>query len=190
MPLLFLVLALIVGLGFVWSLFITARRGKPAIDPSTGAMTFRHGWMLRWFAVFALFGAQILLAVWAVIYPPQSAKTAFPVAAAAVVLGVVGALLCWEAYRFALILTAGELDCRSPWKARRVVPWEGVTRVEFSTANAWFVLRFSDGQSFRVPAAIPGVRVFLEECERRLKPEQMKPAKGGYELAGRKWPYP
>lgn len=189
MPLLFLALAVVLGVGFVWLLFATARRGRPATDPATGALTFRHGTPLRWFAVFALFGAETLFGVWAVVYPPQSPRTAVPLAVGAAALGLAGALLCWEAYRFAVTTSPEGLDCRSPWRGRRVVPWEGIVRVEFSAANAWFAVRFADGRSFRVPAVVPGVGRFLEECERHLKPDQLRPAKGGYPLVGRKWPY-
>jgi hypothetical protein len=190
MPLLYLALAVVLGVGFVWILFAAARRGRPAADPATGGLLFRHGPALRWFAVFALFGAELLFGVWAVVYPPQSAAAAAPVVAGAVLLGLAGVLLCWEAYRYALVVTDRELDCRSPWHGRRVVPWEAVTRLEFSAANAWFVLRFADGTSFRVPAVVPGVGHFLAACEGHLKPEQLRPAKGGYPLVGRAWPFP
>jgi len=190
MPVLFLALAVLLGVGFVWLLFATARRGRPAADPATGALTFRHGAPLRWFAVFALFGAETLFGVWAVLYPEQAAKLAVPLAIGAATLGLAGALLCWEAYRFAVAVGPDGLDCRSPWRGRRVVPWAGVARVEFSPANAWFAFRFADGTAFRVPAVVPGIGRLLEECERHLKPEQLLPAKGGYPLVGRKWPYP
>ena len=35
-----------------------------------------------------------------------------------------------------------------------MVPWAGVAGLEFSAANAWFVLRFADGTAFRVPEPI------------------------------------
>jgi hypothetical protein len=185
MPLLFLALAVVLGVGFVWLLFAAARRGVPH-----GALTFRHGLVLRAFAVFALFGAPTLFGAWAALYPAAAARLAVPLALGAAALGLAGALLCWEAYRFAVTASDAELDCRSPWRGRKVVPWELVTRVEFSAANAWFRLHFADGGSFRVPAVVPGIGRFLEACERHLKPEQLRPAQGGYPLAGRKWTYP
>src|SRR5689334_9550850 len=123
MPLLFLALAIALGVGYVWVLVAAARRGAPRTDPATGALTFRHGPALRWFAVFALFGAELLFAVWALLHHEQAARFAAPLALGAVVLGLAGALLCWEAYRFAVTVTDRELDCRSPWRGRRVVPW-------------------------------------------------------------------
>jgi hypothetical protein len=189
MPVLFLVLALLIGVGFVWVLFASARHGTPSTDPNSGAVMFRHSAALRWFAVFALFGAQLLFGVWIIVYPPQTTQSAIPVAAGALTLGLAGVLLCWEAYRYALIVTEQELDCRSPWRGRQVVPWNLVSRVEFSAANAWFVLRFVGGGSFRVPAVVPGVGSFLAHCERHLKPEQLRSAKAGYPLIGRKWPF-
>jgi hypothetical protein len=190
MPLLYLALTVVLGVGFVWLLFTTARRGGPAADPATGALTFRHAAPLRWFAVFALFGAELLFAVFAVLYPDQAARMAVPLVLGAATLGLAGVLLCWEAYRYAVTVTDAELDCRSPWRGRRVAPWEAITRVEFSAATAWFVLRFADGGSFRVPAVVAGIGQFLAACERHLKPEQLRPAKGGYPLAGRAWPFP
>ena len=65
----------------------------------------------------------------------------------------------------------------------------GELEATFSPANAWFVLHFAGGGSFRVPAVVPGIRQFLEACERHLKPEQLRAAKGGYPLAGRAWPF-
>lgn len=187
MALLFLVLTLLIGVGMLWALISTARRGEPQRDP-TGGMVFRHGRLLRWFAVFALFGAEGLLAVWAIIYPPQSPRTAVPLFVGAATLGLLGILLCWEAYRYSLTVTPETLDCRSPWRGRMVLPWAGVTRLSFSAVNAWFVLHFVDGRSFRVPAVVPGIQRFLEACERHLSPEQLRPARGGYPLVNRKWP--
>ena len=183
MPLLLIPLAALLGMGFVWLLFTAARRGEPRRDGDT--LTFRHGWVLRAFAPAALFGGEAFFAIWMLLYPPQSPRTGLTIIAGASVLAVVGTILFWEAIRFQLVLRPGELDCRSPWRARQVVPWELVKRVSFSSANLWFVFHCETG-TFCVSATVPGVRYLLEACERHLKPEQLAEAKPGYAWAGRK----
>lgn len=187
MPLLVLLLAVVLGLGFVWLLFSAARSAPPArVEGDT--VTFRHGPLLQAFAVLALFGAELGLGLWALFYPPRSNATLLPIVVTAVALGLAGFLLVWEAFRFQLVSTPTSLDCRSPWRGRFQRPWQQVTGLAYSAANSWFVVRFQDGQTFHLSLLVPGATKFLELCEQHLKPEAMTKAAGGYRRLGRKWP--
>jgi magnesium-transporting ATPase (P-type) len=188
MPLLVLALVALLGFGFVWLLFGVARAAPPyRADGDT--LTFRHGKLLRLFAVVVFFAAPLVFGLWLLFFPPRSNATLFPIIVAAAVLGVAGVLLVWEAFKFQLTTSPAGLDCRSPWKGKFAHPWEQVTVLEYSALNAWFVLKFAGGSEFHVPTLVPGVARFLEACERRLKPEQMAKAKRGYRTVGRKWPF-
>lgn len=187
MPLVVLLLVVVLGLGFVWLLFSVARSVPPA-RVEGDAVTFRHGRLLQAFAVVALFGAELGLGLWALFYPPRSNATLLPIVVTAVALGLAGFLLVWEAFRFQLVSTPTALDCRSPWRGRFQRSWAQVTALEYSAANAWFVLKFQDGSAFHLSRLVPGVTKFLELCEQHLKPEAMTKAAAGYRRLGRKWP--
>ena len=190
MPYLIVAIMALFGLGFVGLLFVAARRGRPyQHDAATATTTLRHGVWLRAFAVFAFFGAELVLCVWLLVTPPPTARLAALPLLGGVVLGLVGILLILEAYRFAVTVSPTGIDCRSPWKPRRVGPWGDVESVAFSQANLWFLLKFSSGGSFRVSALVPGVGHFLHVCETHLPPAKMLAAKPGYAWVGRKWPY-
>ena len=190
MPYLIVAIMALFGLGFVGLLFVAARRGRPyQHDAATATTTLRHGLWLRAFAVFAFFGAELVLCVWLLVNPPPTARLAALPLLGGVVLGLVGILLILEAYRFAVTVSPTGIECRSPWKPRRVVPWGDVESVAFSRANLWFLLKFSSGGSFRVSALVPGVGHFLHVCETHLPPAKMLAAKPGYAWVGRKWPY-
>jgi hypothetical protein len=188
MPLLVLAFVALIGLGFVWLLFAVARAAPP-YRADGGTITLRHGQLLRAFAVLAFFGAPMLFALWVLFFPPRSNATFAPAIVAAALLGLAGFLLVWEAFKFQLTLSPAGLDCRSPWKGRFSHAWEQVTALEYSTVNAWFVLKFQGNSEFHVSTLVPGVSRFLEACEGRLKPEQMTGAKRGYGWVRRKWPY-
>ncbi len=187
MPLLVLAFVALLGFGFVWLLFAVARAAPPyRVDGET--VVVRHGALLRAFAVLAFFGAPMLLGLWILFFPPRSEATLAPIIVAAVLLGVAGILLVWEAFQFQLTITPAGLECRSPWKGRFSHAWDRVTALEYSAVNAWFVVKFPDG-AFHVSTLVPGVSRFLEECEGRLKPEQLANTEPGYRKLGRKWPF-
>ncbi len=187
MPFLVLAFVALLGFGFVWLLFAVARAAPPYREEA-GTVTFRHGALLRAFAVLAFFGAPMLLGLWVLFFPPRSNTTLAPAIVTAALLGVAGILLVWEAFQFQLTISPAGLECRSPWKGRFSQTWEQVTAIEYSAVNAWFVVKFPDG-AFHVSTLVPGVSRFLEECERRLKPEQIAGAKRGYASLRRKWPF-
>jgi hypothetical protein len=189
MPLLILTLCLTLGVGFLMLLASHGRRSQPFHhDAATQTTHLRHGRLLRVFAVMVFFGAEFVFGVWLLVYPPTTRSSTFITISLAVVLGVLGLLLIWEAYRFALVISLTSLECRSPWKAPRTFTWSQVTRLEYSRANSWFILRFATGESFRVSTVVPGVGEFLAACEQHLTAEQLTGAERGYAAIGRAWP--
>ncbi|QEL16135.1 endonuclease/exonuclease/phosphatase family protein [Limnoglobus roseus] len=188
MPLLVLALVALLGFGFVWLLFATSRAAPPyRVEGDTSI--FRHGKLMQFFAVLSFFGAELILGLWVIFFPPRSNATLMPVVVTAVVLGLAGFLLIWEAFRFQLTTTTTGLDCKSPWKGRAQQSWSQVKELAYSPVNSWFALTFQDGRSFHVSRLVPGVTRFLESCERHLPPEAMTKAAPGYHRLGRKWPF-
>lgn len=188
MPLLVLALVAFLGFGFVWLLLSIARWAPPdRIDGET--ITFRHGQLLRAFAVIVFFGVPFAMGLMLIAYPPRSNLTMSASVVVAALFGLAGFLLTWEAFQYRLVVSPAGLECRSPWKGRFTQTWDSVTAVEYSTVNMWFVLIFQGGSEFHVSTLVPGVSQFLEACERRLTPEQMAGAKRGYGWVRRKWPH-
>jgi hypothetical protein len=188
LPILLIPLSALVAMGFVWFVFVHARRARLAPD-CDGVLTLSYGWPMRGFAILALFGGETLFATWILMYPPQTSRTVVLLCLGSMVLGVLGSVLLWEVFRFRLQLRPDELDCRSPWRARVVSPWSGVRQVRFSSANVWFVVDTLSG-TFCVSATVPGVRYFLEECLAKLPPEQLTLAEPGFTWVGYERPKP
>ncbi|MGL4419341.1 MAG: PH domain-containing protein, partial [Gemmataceae bacterium] len=63
---------------------------------------------------------------------------------------------------YALIVGPEGLDCRSPWRRRIVMPWMLVESVRYAPINAWYVIRFTGGGRFHLPAIVPGSAEFLK----------------------------
>jgi hypothetical protein len=77
MPFLVLSLVAVLGLGFVWLLFGVARAAPPyRADGDT--FTFRHGKLLRLFAVVVFFAAPLVFGLWLLFFPPRSNATLMP----------------------------------------------------------------------------------------------------------------
>jgi hypothetical protein len=160
---------LIVYVGVTASLGLllwTARRGRPKVDLSTGALWFRHSVLFRGFAVLAAFGMPLAItALLIFVMPPKNAGDVLAVIAIYALFFVLGGPLLWEASRFALGVSKAGLDCRSPWRASRFVPWTEVTQISYSSINSWFIIRTRDGWKFHVSVLVPGLSEFLASCE-------------------------
>jgi hypothetical protein len=81
----------------------------------------------------------------------------------------------WETTR-TLVVSAAGLDCRSPWKARRFLPWADVRKLtspQRSTSlptTGFFVIQAADGWKFFVSGEVQGFQQFLNACARHLPP--------------------
>lgn len=154
MPALLLILALLLGFGFL-TVLLRGGRGRPyRITGDT--IVLRHSPLLRLFSVMALFGGETLFGLWVTILPPETPMQRWLLTGGAMLLGVVGLALVWEAFQWQLTVTPTHLDCRSPWKPRIRVAREQIVGRGYSRLNGWHVLRFADGRTFRIPAIVPG----------------------------------
>lgn len=181
-------LAGMIGLGLIWLMVVVARRSQPyRVEPEVGRTHYRHGVLLRIFAVFSLFGSEALILGWILIAPPPPEFLKYTILAG-FLLGIVGMLLVWEAYRFHLTTTPTTLTVRSPWRGNLSSEWSQVVRLSYSQSNAWFVLHIADGRTFRVSVVVGGIQSFLAECEKHLPESARTESKPGYRWVGRAWP--
>jgi endonuclease/exonuclease/phosphatase family metal-dependent hydrolase len=187
MALLFVLLAILLTVGFIW-LITTTAQGEP-FRVDGGTVTYRHSLLLRGFSLFALFGVGFVLIVGWILFPPKVGQSYLPLILMALTLAFASFLLCWESFQFQLQTTPDQLICDSPWSGRRHLSWSELSSLDYSTLNMWFILKFRDGRAVRISALVPGISKFLDQCEHRLKPEQLVNAQKGYEKLKRKWPY-
>ena len=182
------VLAPVVSIALMCALVAAARRGSPIADPSTSSLVFRYQSPVRWGAV--CFAVGVLGAVTAMIvaHPPQDGGDTVAAVLAYAMSGSLAAALVWDVFRFRLVVGPDGLDCRSPWRGRRLGRWEDVADVSFNSPRGWFEVRATDGRTARLPAMVGGLGAFLEACERRLTPSQLEPALRAYIFLGREFP--
>jgi hypothetical protein len=102
---------------------------------------------------------------------------------------VVAAVLVWDTQRFALLVTAEGLDCRSAWRRRRFLSWADVESVSVggiakAKGGTCLVIRAGDGWEFTVPytASGQGLLDFAMRCRQNLSPKQLEGAKSAYWL--------
>jgi hypothetical protein len=174
--------------GFLGLLLWAARAGRPAAGPEPGALLFRHGLLLRGFALFAAFGIPLAITALVFVFPPQKEGDVGAIIGVYSLFGGLSAPLLWEAMRFALLVSPRGLVCRSPWRRGRSLTWGEVEEVSFSPGNSWFVIRARDGWKFRVPTLVPGLTRFLEACERHLPAAALVAALPGYQRLRRPFP--
>ncbi|CAN5569834.1 hypothetical protein BH11PLA2_BH11PLA2_36180 [soil metagenome] len=167
MPALPILLAFILGLGFVGVLLAVGRNNKPFLDQGT-TFTLKHSAFLRWFSIVTVFGGTAGFALSTVLFPPTDPLMTWLNTAGVTLLGTCGMALLWESFRWSLTVSPTGLDCQSPWKPRKLAGWSDVTSVTYSKMNSWYIVRFRDGKSFRVPAIVPGVQRFVDVTRKKL----------------------
>jgi len=175
-------------MAFLGQLLWTAQRGRPKADAATGAPWFRHRVLFRGFALFAAFGIPLAITALVISMPPKNRGDVLAVIGLYGMFAVLGGPLLWEASRFAIGVSKAGLDCRSPWRTSRFVPWNEVERLSFSSINSWFIIRAIDGWKFRVSFLVPGLSEFLARCEQHLSVASLSKAKAGYATVGRPFP--
>jgi hypothetical protein len=175
-------------MAFLGLLMAAAQRGRPRVDPQTGSLLFQHSWLFRGFSLFMAIGVPIGLTALVLFHPPKNNGDL------AAILGLFGgfaaliAPLLWESLRFGLVVSPTGLDCRSPWRRGRFIPWGEVKELSYSAVNSWFIIHASDGWKFRVSILVAGIGEFLAQCEQRLPPAALLPANEGYTRLGRPFP--
>jgi hypothetical protein len=178
----------VVVVTFLAVLMGAAQRGKPTADPSTGLLVFRHNILLRGFALFTAFGIPIGITALVIAKPPKNQDDYLAIFGLYALFAALGGPLLWETMRFALVVGPDGLDGRSPWRGRNFFRWEEVEQVSYNPLLGWFVIRGAGGRKIRVSALVTGLNAFLEACEKRLPPDKLRRAKGGYNVLGRPFP--
>jgi hypothetical protein len=174
--------------GFLGALLWVAQRGGPEADPETGTYLFRHSWLFRGFSLFAAFGIPLGITLLVIFNPPKHDGDLIAIVFIYALFAVLSFPLLWESVRFAVLVTPEGVYCKSPWRASRFLDWSEIRELDFSPTSSWFILRATDGWKFRIYTLVPGLKVFLEECEKHLPVEALRKAKAGYLRVGRPFP--
>jgi hypothetical protein len=175
-------------LGVLGLLLLVAQRGRPTADAAAGTFVFRHSVFLRGFALVATFGIPLGITVLVLLHPPEKEGEVYAVV---LVYGLFLGLslpLLWESILFTLAVSPQGLDCRSPWRGRQFFSWDEVEEVTWSNLGTWFVIRTTEGRTFRVSYLVAGVSEFLGLCEQYLPMEALAGAEPGYNRIGRVFP--
>jgi hypothetical protein len=177
-----------VVLGMLGLTFWAARGRRVAADERLGELLLRHPLVLRIFAVVIGVGVPVGILVLSIVFPPKDEGEMGAIFGVHALFAALSAPLLLESFRFALVLTPEGLDCRSPWRGRRFVPWPEVESITYSNAGSWFLIQAQDGYRFRLPLVTGRLDRFLERCEEHLRPDQLAGAKEGYRRLGRPIP--
>lgn len=172
----------VVTIILTWS----AQHGRPAPGPDEGTLLFRYGTAAR--VIMALLGFGFLGLVLLITFTARRQPEDIWAVPLLYALSLLTFAPLWETVRFALIVSPEGLDCRSAWRKRQLFLWEELVEVRFGWVNENFILRTTDGRTFRVHAYVPGVSDLLAECERHLPPSAFRRAKAGYDRVGRPFP--
>lgn len=177
-------------MGTLGLLALVAQRGRPKFDLESGTIAFRHSGLLRGIARFFTFAVPLAVVVLAIFKPPQNGGDWLAVLGIIGLFVAIGGPLYWESTRFALIVSQQGLDCRSPWRHGRVLMWDEVGALSYSVLGGGFVIRARDGWKFNVPTLIPGLGVFLDQCEFHLPAGAFANARRGYVAIQRPFRFP
>ena len=155
-----LIIGVLVG-GILGLMVWAAKRGRPKLDAETGVVWFRHSALFRGFSLFMGFGIPLAITALLLYKPPKNRTDVLAVIGLYALFGALSAPLVWESLRYALGISKDGLDCRSPWRASRFVPWNRVESLSYSTMNSWFIIHTKDRWNFRVSVFVPGLSIFF-----------------------------
>jgi hypothetical protein len=154
------------------------RPGLPAVKKAAGERLVCYGPLTRVGSWFALYLGPIFYTLMT-IFPSRRFLECEEDSSAFVSLCVVLPWLTlwpvWETTRSLVVSPAG-LDCRSPWKARRFLPWADVRKVtspQSSTSlptTGFYVIHAADGWRFFVSGEVQGFQEFSNYCTRHSPP--------------------
>ncbi|MBY0524144.1 MAG: ABC transporter permease [Gemmataceae bacterium] len=175
-------------LAFMGLLLWAAQRERPVADPVAGTVRIRHSMVFRWFSYFMAFVPPLGITVLLFFNPPRKDGDVFAIVFLYLLFGGLSAPLLWESLCFSVVLSSEGLDCRSPWRGRRFIPWNEVQELSYGAVNSWFIIRTRAGDRFRVSILVPGLKLLLEQFEQRLPSKAMEGARLGYTRIGRPFP--
>lgn len=172
---------------FISLLLGAAARGAPAADPVHGQLVFRHHIVLRLFSFIAAFGIPLALTVLVFINPPGRQQVPIVL----MIYGLFAVItfpLLWPTWRYYLKIGPEGMESRGSWWGQEKLNWNQIKKVSYSAVYGWFTVFGTNRRRIRISFLIPGLPVFLEECEKHLPPEAMASAEVGYAALGRKLP--
>ena len=163
----------------VENLLWLARRARPVVDDRTGARVYQYGAEMKAIGWVGAVGFPLVVLFAAVLHPPNDEEVIY--ALLCIAFGpVLGVYLLWESLRYRLMVSDDGLDCRSPWRGHRFVPWSEVDRLSYSKALKWFVVHATDGWRFRIPILVNGVPTLLSEFQRYVPVSALHDARLGF----------
>ena len=174
-------------LALVVLLALWARQGRPQPRPGDGTLLFRHNPLFRWFALLIAVLLPVGLTIVLYLFPPQRPEVPLLVSLY-LVFALLTLPLVWEAGRYYLLVTPVGLECRSPWRGSRAIPWVDVVAMNYSAVNAWFEFVGCAGDRIRVHSFVAGLNNLLGVVEARIPSRALKGARAGYARVGRTFP--
>jgi hypothetical protein len=180
----------LIGLGtiaFICVLAWSVQRSRRVPGLGQTIFDFRYKLIVRAIAAFAAFGVPAGFAMLLLWYRPLRHETAYIIAVYLICAGL-GLPLFWETGRYLLRVTPNGIERRSGWTPYRVLTWDDVAEVRYSSLNAWFVFVAENGEKIRVHALIDRLNDLLRLAEGRLPPTALIKARTGYERIGRALP--
>jgi len=169
-------------------LYWAAIRGRPKVDPQGGILLFRYSTASRGVAILLALCFALILFVAPFRIPVKDESDAEAMIGMVVVSVALAGPLLWETMCFSVIVSPEGLDCRSPWRGKSFISWRDVEDVSYGAICKWFIIRTTDGRTFRVPFWVSGISEFLAKCEYHLGPSILRRAKTAYQEIGRRFP--
>ena len=132
-------------------------------------LTLRYNRWVRGYFLFAAFGIPLGLTVLAIVNRPKDDEEMWCLLFLYLLFAVLTLPCWWETMCFSLTISSAGLECGSPWRGRRFVPWNDVVRVSRNKIYKWYVVETRSGYCVRVPQQlIPGLGAFMWVMEQRL----------------------
>jgi len=158
-----LLASLIVPLVIGGLLYAARRQAKVRIRDER--LVLEYGWGLRGFALFAVLFAGFMVFV-ATRTQPEQMLVAAAASGAFVLIAIVTAL---EVFRVRVEFDADTIRCFSPWRKHRVVEWDAVDSITFSSVNQWWIVRTKGGANgaIRLSQFLTGVADFMVAARSR-----------------------
>ena len=166
---------------------LAGSRGRPAPSTSGPSVLFRHNPIFRGFAYVSAFGIMAGLTGIVYVYPPHGHEIWY-ILGLYLFFAALTLPLVWEVSRFFVFVTPDGLIARSAWRGGRTIAWDDIGEVRFSTLNAWFAFRSTNGDEIRAHAFVAGLRDLVRLVELRVPTRVLKKARVGYERLGLPFP--
>jgi hypothetical protein len=160
------VIGLLLLIGYVaWDM-------PPTIERSAGKVTIRYAWWVRCYFLVAAFAIPLGITVLGIYKEPKGSEMGCFIGLYAL-FGVLSVPWWWMTTRFAATISDAGLECHSPWRGKRFVPWSEVVGLTRSEVVQWDVLQTRDGYRFRIPwQAVPGLPLLQSSIDHHVRRNQ------------------